>query len=71
MSKQKGKIKALLYVAFSRGISLLSGVAVGLLLPKVLSVQDYGILKIFTLYVTYTALLHFGFVDGILPVFNA
>lgn len=66
MSKQAGKIKALLYVAFSRGMSLLSGVAVGLLLPKVLSVQDYGFLKIYTLYVTYTALLHLGFADGVL-----
>lgn len=58
--------KNLVSVALSRIISLLSGIAVVLLLPKVLSVQDYGYLKIFTLYAVYTALLHFGFVDGIL-----
>lgn len=58
--------KNLANVVFSRMISLFSGIAVGLLLPKVLSVQDYGYLKIFTLYLVYTGLLHFGFVDGIL-----
>lgn len=57
---------SLLGVTFSRFISLLSSVAVGLLLPKILSVTDYGYLKIFTLYAVYTAFLHFGFVDGIL-----
>lgn len=58
--------KSLMGVALSRVISLLSSVAVGFLLPKVLSVQDYGYLKIFTLYSVYTSLLHFGFVDGVL-----
>ena len=47
-------------------ISLVSGVAVGFLLPKILSMTDYGFYKVFTLYAVYTALLHFGFVDGIL-----
>lgn len=53
-------------VAFSRLVSLLSSVLVGFLLPKILSVTDYGFYKIFTLYAVYTALLHFGFADGIL-----
>ena len=58
--------RSLLSVAFSRGIALLSSVAVGFLLPKMLSVSDYGFYKTFTLYAVYMALLHFGFVDGIL-----
>lgn len=58
--------KSLMGVVLSRIVSLLSSVVVGLLLPKVLSVQDYGYLKIFSLYAVYTSLLHFGFVDGIL-----
>ena len=58
--------KNLFLVAFSRMVSLLSGVVVGLLLPKIFSVTDYGYFKIFTLYAVYTALLHFGFVDGLL-----
>ena len=56
----------LMWVVFSRVISLLSSVAVGLLLPKIFSVSDYGYFKVFTLYAVYMALLHFGFVDGIL-----
>lgn len=58
--------RSLFGVALSRFISLLSSISVGLLLPKILSVADYGYLKLFTLYAVYTALLHFGFVDGIL-----
>ena len=66
MSNKKSALKNIIHVAFSRGVSLLSGVAVGLLIPKILSVEGYGYFKIYTLYITYTALLHFGFVDGIL-----
>lgn len=65
MAKESFK-RSLVGVTASRLISLMSSIAVGLLLPKILSVQDYGYLKIFTLYAVYTALLHFGFVDGIL-----
>jgi O-antigen/teichoic acid export membrane protein len=55
-----------LVVVFSRIVSLLASVAVGFMLPKILSITDYGFYKVFTLYAVYTALLHFGFVDGIL-----
>lgn len=58
--------KNLLLVLFSRIVSLLSSIAIGFVLPKMLSVTDYGFYKVFTLYSVYTALLHFGFVDGIL-----
>ena len=58
--------KNLFLVAFSRLVSLVSSVFVGLLLPKMFSVTDYGFFKVFTLYAVYTALLHFGFVDGLL-----
>lgn len=66
MSSLKNTLKSIAHVALSRGVSLLSSVAVGLLLPKILSVDGYGFFKIYTLYVTYTSLLHFGFADGIL-----
>ena len=56
----------LLWVVVGRVIALLSSVAVGLLLPKIFSVTDYGYFKMFTLYAVYTGLLHFGFIDGIL-----
>lgn len=53
-------------VILSRLVSLISSMAVGLLLPKLFSVTGYGYYKTFTLYSVYTALFHFGFVDGIL-----
>ena len=55
----------LVKVVFSRVVSLFSSIIVGFLLPKMFSITDYGFYKVFTLYATYTALLHFGFVDGV------
>ena len=66
MIKNKTALKNIFKVACGQGVSLISGIAVGLLIPKILSVDGYGFFRIYTLYVTYTALLHFGFVDGIL-----
>ena len=64
--KTKSFGRNLFIIIVSRMFSLLSSVAVGFILPKVLSITDYGFFKVFTLYAVYTALLHFGFVDGIL-----
>ena len=47
---------------------LLSSVMVGLVVPKLMGVVGYGYYQIFTLYMTYTALLHAGFIDGVLLV---
>ena len=47
---------------------LLSSVMVGLVVPKLMGVVNYGYYQIFTLYMTYTALLHAGFIDGVLLV---
>lgn len=66
MSKKINALRNIIHVAFSQGVALFSGIITGLLLPKVLPLHDYGMLKIFTLYVAYTALLHFGFTDGVL-----
>lgn len=66
MNNGKRAAKDILLVASSRLASLLSGIAIGFLIPKVLSVEGYGYVRLFSLYSVYTALLHFGFVDGIL-----
>ena len=34
-------------------------------MPKIVSVDDYGYYKTFSLYATYVGLFHFGFLDGI------
>ena len=53
-------------VISSNILVLISSILTGLVVPKLLGVTNYGYYKIFTLYLGYTALLHFGFVDGIL-----
>lgn len=53
-------------VLVSNILVLFSSILTGLVIPKLLGVANYGYYKIFTLYLGYTALLHFGFVDGIL-----
>ena len=52
-------------VLISNVIMIISGIVVGFILPKILSVNDYGYYKTFTLYVTYLGLFSVGFVDGI------
>ena len=56
-------------VTFSRGLSLLSSIAIGFIIPKALGITGFGFYKIFTLYSSYVILLHFGFIDGILLKF--
>lgn len=68
MTLTKSKtVKDFAMVLTSNLLVLLSNVLTGLVIPRLLVVRSYKlrILKIFTLYLG-TALLHFGFVDGIL-----
>ena len=65
----KKVIKNILKVAISNIFTLLSGILVGFIVPKLMtngdSTADYGYYKIFTLYLGYVGLFHFGFIDGI------
>lgn len=45
-------------------IGVLIGVLNGFLLPKVLDVEGYAIIKTFGLYIGYAGMLHLGFSDG-------
>lgn len=58
-------IKDIIRVSISNIIKLMSGVLVGLLLPKIIGVTDYGFYKTYTLYIHYVGLFHFGISDGI------
>lgn len=53
-------------VAVGQALLILSSVVTGFFVPILLGVTEFGFYKIYTLYFTYTSLLHFGFVDGIL-----
>lgn len=65
LSKKNKMISEILKVSVSNILKLLSGVLVGVLLPKIMGVTDYGYYKTFTLYIHYTGLFHFGLSDGI------
>ena len=46
-------------------LSLLVGIVNGFFVPAFLSVDNYSMLKTFTLYVSYVGVLHLGFLDGL------
>lgn len=63
--KSEKTINKILGVSISNVIKLISGIVVALMIPKILSVSNYGYYKIFILYLAYTGLFNFGFIDGI------
>lgn len=55
-----------LAIFFSGNLVALSiTIIIQFVFPKILSVEDYGYYKSFTLYLSFTSLLHFGLKDGI------
>ena len=64
-NKKRSFLKNVLVVLISNLFSVVSGVLIGFIIPKVLGVSEYGYYKTFTLYCSYLGILHFGFVDGI------
>ncbi len=66
----KNTLKNIITVAFSNCITIISGVIVGFLVPKMLSVTDYGLYKTFTLYATYLGFFSLGIIDGIVLDFG-
>ena len=63
--KKSSTIKSIAAVSFSNIIGILTGVIVGFCVPKILSVNDYGWLKVFSLYITYVGFFNLGLIDGI------
>lgn len=60
-----GTLRSIISVTFSNIVSIISGILVGFVIPKILSVEGYGYYKTFTLYTTYLSLCHLGIIDGI------
>lgn len=65
------EIKSILSVAISNVSSIISGIFVGFIVPKILSVEGYGSYKTFTLYVAYLGIFSLGIVDGIYLKYGA
>ena len=73
VEQPKKVVKNIVMVAIGNIFTILAGVLVGFLVPKMMvngdTNIDYGYYKIFTLYFGYIGLFHFGFCDGILLLY--
>jgi O-antigen/teichoic acid export membrane protein len=58
--------KDILIYSLGNGLLLLFGFIQIFIIPKYLTVEDYGYWQLFMLYTIYVYILHFGFNDGIL-----
>lgn len=56
--------RSLIQVFSANVIILVLGMVNGFLLPKYLSIESYGMIKTYQLYLSYLGLLHFGYIDG-------
>lgn len=63
--KNKTFVLNSLKVLIGNVLSLVSGILVGFLIPKILGYEDFSNYKIYTLYITYLSLLTLGFGDGL------
>ena len=63
--KNSATLKNIIEITISNIISIISGIVVGLIVPKILTIEGYGYYKTFTLYTTYLSLCHLGIIDGI------
>ena len=63
--ESKGLARNIIKVGISNLFTILSGIIVGFVIPKIMGLEDYGYYKTFTLYVSYVGLFHLGFIDGI------
>lgn len=64
-------IRNILKVAASNVVSIICGILVSFIIPKLLSVPGYGMYKVFTLYVSYLGLFSIGLIDGIVLKYGA
>lgn len=57
--------KNLLYAFVAQSSSLLLSIIMSLIIPKFLSIENYGYWQLFLFYVSYAGFFHFGLTDGI------
>lgn len=65
MNAEKKTVKNIFGVAFSNITSVVAGIIIGFVIPKVTEVEGYGYYKSFTLYISYIGLFGLGIIDGI------
>lgn len=53
------------YTILANGLSLLISAAIITIVPKFISIENYGYLQLYLFYVSYVGFMHFGWNDGI------
>lgn len=61
----KKSFASILGVALGNVATIIAGVLVSFLIPKILPLSEYGWYKTFSLYTTYISYFHLGIIDGI------
>lgn len=59
-------VKGIFRIVSANALGLLLAVGTAFLLPKYLSVETYSQIKTYQLYITYTAIFHLGYHDGMI-----
>lgn len=65
------KAKNIYYTLGANILTFIMGIVTGFVIPKFLGIDDYGYIKLFTFYITYVGITHFGFLDGIYIKYGA
>lgn len=65
MKKEQTPISDISYTVVANGLSMLVGVLITLIIPKVVGILDYGYFQLYVFYSSYVGFLHFGWADGI------
>lgn len=66
MSQPHRLVRNISYSVMANLVSLLVGVAVVLLVPKLVGVEEYGYFQLFLFFIGYVGFFHFGWADGII-----
>lgn len=66
ISVLKNKNQDFIFVLLSNLSTVVVGIIMTLIVPKFLSIDQFGYFKVFTLYIGFVGFAHFGFNDGIL-----
>ena len=68
--QQNRNLMNVLKVTVSNFSLLLAGIATSFILPKFLTVTDFGLYKVFNLYTTYIILLQFGISEAVYLIYG-
>ena len=64
MPSKKSLKKGMLQILFANILNMMFSIGTNFLLPKFLSIDSYSQIKTYQLYITYVAILHLGYNDG-------